>query len=224
MKISNRIGIKANEKQSKEFLVRKQNKQKNLKTKENPEPLNKSDKNKQKESSQEQGEKTFLHSLGSKKESAKSQEISALTEKLRQMESDKLYLRAEFENFKKRSLEEKYMALRYEGEKFISNLATEVLDDLDRALSVSRKNKSLEDLQRGLEMIHKKTNKLLNRFGVEILDPTGKLFDPSYQEALNFVKNSKVPEDHVLETYRKAYKMHDKVIRPAQVIVAKKEE
>ncbi|MCY4321833.1 MAG: nucleotide exchange factor GrpE [Bdellovibrionaceae bacterium] len=151
----------------------------------------------------------------------KAQKTKKLIEKLKKVESDNLYLRAEFENFKKRSLEEKFRALRYEGEKFISTLATEVLDDLERALFVSKQNKSLEDLQKGLEMIHKKTNKLLNQFGVEVLDPTGKAFDPSCQEALSFVKTSKVPEDHVLETYKKAYKMHDKIIRPAQVIVAK---
>ena len=160
----------------------------------------------------------------SKKPEFQKEQISALTEKLKQAESDNLYLRAEFENFKKKNLEEKFRSLRYEGEKFISSLATEVLDDLDRALSVSRESKSLEDLQKGLEMIHKKTEKLLQRFGVTVLDPKGKLFDPSYQEALNFVKSSKMPEDYVVETYKKAYKMHDKVIRPAQVVVSKKDK
>ena len=175
------------------------------------------------ESGEDQEEKTSIFksakSLGNR-----NQEISALTDKLKQAESDNLYLRAEFENFKKRSLEEKYRALQYEGEKFISSLATEVLDDLERALSASQENRSLEDLQKGLEIIHKKTIKLLNRFGVEILDPTGKIFDPSYQEALSFVRDSKFPEDYVAETFKKAYKMHDKVIRPAQVIVVKKEK
>ena len=200
----------------------KQSKQKTVKASENQsEFLNKLDEKNQKKSYQEVGEKTLLKPLDSKKKNARSQQIEDLTERLRQAESDNLYLRAEFENFKKRVLEEKYTALRYEGEKFISSLATEVLDDLDRALSVSRENKSLEDLQKGLEMIHKKINKLLSRFGVEILDPTGKAFDPSYQEALSFIKNSKVPEDYVVETYKKAYKMHDKVIRLAQVVVAK---
>ena len=173
---------------------------------------------------QEQGSKRKKSDSGLDEKEAKKQQIEILAEKLQQAESDNLYLRAEFENFKKRALQEQYKALRYEGESFISSLATEVLDDLDRALAVSRENNSLADLQKGLEMIHKKTNKLLNRFGVEILDPTGKAFDPASQEALNFVKSSQVPEDHVLETYKKAYKMHEKIIRPAQVVVAKKEE
>ncbi|MDE0092810.1 MAG: nucleotide exchange factor GrpE, partial [Oligoflexia bacterium] len=132
-----------------------------------------------------EGEDASFQSLDLKKKDEKNQQIEGLTEKLKQAESDNLYLRAEFENFKKRALEEKLALLRYEGERFMSSLATEVLDDLDRALSASKENKSLEDLKKGLEMIHRKANKLLNRFGVEIVDPTGKVFDPSYQEALN---------------------------------------
>lgn len=168
-------------------------------------------------------EKSSISQSSKKKEDQKGQ-IAILEEKLKQAESESLYLRAEFENFKKKSLEEKFKAFRYEGEKFISSLATEVLDDLDRALLAGRDNKSLEDLQKGLEIIHKKVGRLLEQFGVKVLDPTGKAFDPSYQEALNFVKDSKIQEDYVVETYKKAYKMHDKVIRPAQVIVAKSEK
>ena len=201
--------------------MRKQNKQDKVKVSAKlAEPL-KSLNQAKIEKSKKMGQDSSSQILDSKEKDDKTKQIEALAEKLRQADSDNLYLRAEFENFKKRSLEEKYKALRYEGEKFISSLATEVLDDLDRALSASRANKPLEDLQKGLEMIHKKIDKLLNRFGVVVLDPTGKIFDPSYQEALNFIKNSKIPEDHVVETYKKAYKMHDRVIRPAQVIVAK---
>lgn len=200
--------------------MKKTNQKKKIKSSEKLSQLNDQKEKTVKESDQSK-EKASIKSLNLK--DIKTQQIKDLTEKLKQAESDNLYLRAEFENFKKRSLEEKYRALHYEGEKFISSLATEVLDDLDRALFVSKQNKSLEDLQKGLEMIHKKTNKLLRQFGVEVLDPTGQAFDPSCQEALNFVKSSKVPEDHVLETYKKIYKMHDKVIRPAQVIVAKEE-
>ena len=51
----------------------------------------------------------------------------------------------------------------------------------------------------------------------------GKAFDPSYQEALSHIKTSKVPEGYVAETVKKAYKLHGKVIRPAQVVLAKKD-
>ena len=137
-------------------------------------------------------------------------------------EKDFMYLRAEFENYKKRALEEKYRLIRYSGESFISELATEVLDDLDRALFASKAQKSVEDLQKGLDMVDKKLKKLFEKFGVSVLDPKGEDFDPSYQEALSYIEKEDVPEDQVLQTYKKAYKLYDKVIRPAQVLVSKK--
>ena len=151
-------------------------------------------------------------------------ELSSLNEKLKQALNDNLYLRAEFENFKKRSLEEKRQLIRYSGERFIFSLANEVLDDLDRAMCSVQKEQSFKNLKKGLEIIQKKLSQVLHSFGVEILDPTGMAFDPSYQEALSYVKTSKFPDGHVAETFKKAYKLHDKVIRPAQVILAKKEE
>lgn len=154
---------------------------------------------------------------------ARNKELSSLNEKLKQALNDNLYLRAEFENFKKRSAEETSQLIRYGGERFISSLANEVLDDLDRAMQSAQKEESFNNLKKGLEMIQQKLSKLLENFGVEILDPSGKAFDPSYQEALSYTKTSKVPDGHVAETFKKAYKLHDKVIRPAQVVLAKKE-
>ena len=97
-------------------------------------------------------------------------------QRLKQALEDNLYLRAEFENFKKRSLKEKSQLIRYSGEEFISALANEVLDDLDRALLSSLEKKSYEDLKKGLKMIHKKLSQVLTRFGVEVLDPLGQGF------------------------------------------------
>ena len=161
-----------------------------------------------------------------KKESSalSDKEQSALNEKLKQAVNDNLYLRAEFENFKKRSAKEKSQLIRYSGEQLISTLADEVLDDLDRAIHSAEKEGSFENLKRGLDMIHKKLLQVLNRFGVEILDPTGEVFDPSHQEALSYIKTSQTPEGHVAKTFKKAYKLHDRVIRPAKVVLAKKEE
>lgn len=173
----------------------------------------------------------FLKSSGELKEDAakefkKKEELLKL--RAEKAEREFLYLRAEFENYKKRALEEKHGLIRYSGESFISELATEVLDDLERALFASQDQKTVdqktvEDLQKGLQMIDKKLKKLFEKFGVQVLDPKGEPFDPSYQEALSYVENSDLPEDQVVETYKKAYKLYDKVIRPAQVLVSKKD-
>ena len=132
-----------------------------------------------------------------------SKALSEANEKLKQALTDNLYLRAEFENFKKRTYEEKTRLIRYNGEHFIASLANEVLDDWERAVLSAQKEQSFENLQKGLEMIHKKLLQLLSNFGVEILDPSGKVFDPSYQEALSYIKTSQVPEGHVAEVVKK---------------------
>jgi len=137
-------------------------------------------------------------------------------------EKEFLFLRAEFENYKRRAREEKQALIKYSGEEFISALATEVLDDLERALLASFNEKqTVEDLQKGLQMIDKKLKKLFEQSGVKVLDPKGEAFDPSYQEALSYVEKPDLPEDQVVQTFKKAYKLHDKVIRPAQVVVSK---
>lgn len=144
-----------------------------------------------------------------------------LRKQLDQALSDNLYLRADFENFKKRTYEEKKQLLLYGGETLISALANEVLDDLDRAVFSAKEKESFENLKKGLDIIQKKLSQVLKNFGVEIIDPTGQEFDPSYQEAISHIRSSKVPEGCVAETFKKAYKLHDKVIRPAQVVLAK---
>ena len=172
------------------------------------------------------------HSLKEKTKSEETGEASHLSdddrasfnEKLKQALADNLYLRAEFENFKRRSAEERRQLIRYSGERLICSLANEVLDDLDRAMLSAEKEKSFKNLKKGLDMITTKLSQVLNSFGVKVVDPTGQAFDPSYQEALSHIKTSQFPEDHVAETFKKAYKLHDKVIRPAQVVLAKKEE
>ena len=185
--------------------------------------------------SKEESKKTLENSTensSSKKEeknSSKKLKVSAFLKKkeepyfeeYQKLKEEHLYLRAEFENYKRRALEEKRQFQLYEGEGFISDLAEEVLDDFERALASLKDNRSLTAMQKGLEMIHTKFKLLFKKYGVSSLDPQGQAFDPSYQEALSHVESSKFPEGYVLETYKKAYKLHDKVIRPAQVVVTK---
>ena len=149
--------------------------------------------------------------------------MKKLNEQLQEALKANLYLRADFENFKKRSYEEQAQLLRYGGERFIVSLADEVLDDLERALLSAQKKEDFKNLKAGLLIIQKKLSQLLEKFGILVVDPKGKVFDPSFQEALSYVNTSKTPEGHVVETFKKAYKLHDKLIRPAQVVVAKKE-
>ena len=65
---------------------------------------------------------------------------------------------------------------------------------------------------------------VLSRFGVEELDPTGEAFDPNMHNALSSEETSEVEPGHISTTFQKAYKLHEKIIRPAQVVVAKEPE
>ena len=143
-----------------------------------------------------------------------------LEEELKALESRYLYLKADFENYKKRALQERRELLRYGGEEFIRSLIDNVLDDFDRAYGDLRNTKSLENFKSGIDLIYKNLKKILNTFHVEALDPQGQPFDPNCHEALSRQPTNKVPKDHVLITFKKAYTLYEKLIRPAQVIVA----
>lgn len=145
-------------------------------------------------------------------------------EKIQALEKSLLYLKADFENYKKRTAKEKADLFRYGGEEFILALANEVLDDLDRAYENFNNTKSLESFKSGIDLIYKNLQKILNRFHIEASDPKGKPFDPRYHEALSRQPTDKIPKDHVLTTFRKAYTLHKKLIRPAQVVVTATEK
>ena len=143
-----------------------------------------------------------------------------LEEELRALQRSYLYLKADFENYKKQMLKERSELLRYGGEEFIRALITNVLDDFDRAYGDLRNTQSLEDFKSGIDLIYKNLQKTLNRFHVEAQDPQGQPFDPNCHEALSRQPTDKMPKDHVLITFKKAYTLYEKLIRPAQVIVA----
>lgn len=159
-----------------------------------------------------------------KTESVSEESEKLYEEKIQALEKSFMYLKADFENYKKRTMKEKMELIRYGGEEFILALANEVLDDLDRAYEDFQNTKSLESFKSGIDLIHKNLHTILNRFHIEANDPEGQPFDPRYHEALSRQPTSKMPKDHVLVTFKKAYTLYQKLIRPAQVIVATTEE
>lgn len=146
--------------------------------------------------------------------------ITSLEAQLAEVKKDYLYLKADFENYKKNVLKEKSDLIRYGGQRLVSSLADEVLDDFERAFQSSSGDQSLKNFKEGILLIHSKFRKVLKSFGVTVIDPAGQPFDPRYHEALSRQKSDEVPEGHVIVVIKKAYKLHDRLIRPAQVIVS----
>lgn len=125
-------------------------------------------------------------------------------------------LQADFENFRRRTRQEKEELLKYGAEGLICNLLP-VLDNLERALTASGDEASL---QKGVEMIFQQLKETLAGQGLEAICAVGTEFDPTKHQAVMQVPSAEHPDNHVVEEFQKGYLLKDKVIRPAMVKVA----
>ena len=131
---------------------------------------------------------------------------------------------ADFENFKKRAAREKQDALKFANESLIQKLIP-VLDNFDMALAAVQNGQTgaaSSSLQSGINMILQQFKSALTEAGLEEVDATGKPFDPNLHEAVSQQETAEVPEGHVVQQLRKGYKLRDRLLRPASVIIAKK--
>ena len=133
--------------------------------------------------------------------------------------SDKnIRLLAEFDNFKRRTQEERSNLLKYGGEGLVKALLP-ILDDLHRTLETDGKTKSRTIIE-GVELIMSKLDKTLEEHGIVIFDSVGQDFDPELHEALMGEKSDK-GENIILREFEKGYKYNDKILRHAKVVVSK---
>ena len=142
---------------------------------------------------------------------------SKLKAELEKSKSDYLYLLAEFDNYRRNAIKERSDLMKYGAEKFIRDFLG-VLDNFERALESDPKNEA--SFREGIQMIAGEMKNLLNKFGVEEVKAEGLAFDPNLHEALSSEPRSDMPAGHVARVFKKAYKLHDRLIRPAQVTVA----
>ena len=145
--------------------------------------------------------------------------IVAIQKELEKAKSDVLYLRAEFDNFRKRSIKERSDLIKYGNERVLVEFLN-VLDNLDRAMGFEVSKDNFDNFLRGVELISEEFKNLLGKHNVEEI-PSEKLpFDPNYHEALSSEPTSEIPPGYITRVFKKGYRLHDRVIRPAQVIVA----
>lgn len=134
------------------------------------------------------------------------------------------YLRAvaELENFKKRSARELSDHLRYSHEVILKELL-KVLDDFDRIIDHLPKEESLaiKGLIDGIQFVHRDFVNILEKFGLKTMGTKEKKFDPHFHEAISQVESENVQEGEIVETHRKGYLLHDRLLRPSAVTVAK---
>ena len=131
-----------------------------------------------------------------------------------------LRLSAEFDNYRKRTLKEKAELIKNGGEKAISAILP-ILDDLERALANMQKLDDIQAMYDGIDLIHQKFLKALSQEGLQKMEPVGEAFDTDFHEAIALVP---APEEaqkgKVLDCVQTGYKLNDKVIRHAKVVVA----
>ena len=131
-----------------------------------------------------------------------------------------LRLSAEFDNYRKRTLKEKAELIKNGGEKAISAIFP-VLDDLERALENMKKADNVEAMYEGIELIYQKFLKSLGQEGLEKMEPIGEVFDTDFHEAVALIPaQEESQKGKVLDCVQTGYKLHDKVIRHAKVVVA----
>lgn len=147
----------------------------------------------------------------------KIEELQALAEKHK---NDFLYLRAEFDNYKKHVIKERSDALKYGAERVIHDLLG-VLDNFERALENKPTPENIGHFVKGVEMTAQELRTTLQKHGVAEVPCKGVAFDPAVHEALSSEETTEVPAGFISRVFKKSYKLHDKLIRPAQVVVAK---
>jgi molecular chaperone GrpE len=131
-----------------------------------------------------------------------------------------LRLAADMENLKKRQERERADLLQFANEHLVKELLP-VVDNLERALDHGRQLQAPKALLDGIEMVHHGFVKALDRFGVTAHDSLGQQFDPAFHNAMMQEAAPEAPDGSVIKELQKGYLMHQRLLRPAMVVVAR---
>ncbi|MBI4379555.1 MAG: nucleotide exchange factor GrpE [Nitrospinae bacterium] len=156
-------------------------------------------------------------------------EIDELKKQLQEKEKEAndtlnrlLRVRADFDNYQKRISKERREFEKFAGEELIRELLP-VMDNLERAMNSSRGTGEVAPLVKGLEMTVQQFKGMLKDAGLIEIKSIGEVFDPSRHEAIKLITSHDTKDNTIVEEYEKGYSLHDKVIRPSKVAVAKNE-
>ena len=167
--------------------------------------------------------KNGLFSKKNHKDKNKIQELEAEIEKLKAEKAELndrfLRLYSEFDNYKKRANKEKLDILSTASEKVIVNLLP-VIDDFERAIAANEKVEDIKAIKDGFVLIYNKLIQLLKRFDVEEIQAKGEEFNTDFHEAVtHFPTEKEEDKGKVIDVTEKGYKLKEKVIRYAKVVV-----
>jgi len=148
-------------------------------------------------------------------------ELAVARQDVEAAEEAMLRMQADVENLRKRLLREHEKSRKRTLEQFMIDLLP-VRDSLERGLLAADQRTSVEALKEGKQLIMKMLIKVMGDHGLETIDPEGEAFDPELHEAMSTMPSPDHEENTVIDVIEKGYKLHDRLIRPAKVVVTRK--
>ena len=161
--------------------------------------------------------------LSEKNESEEESKLNELSEKYNELNNRYLRLAADFDNFRKRTIQEKEELSKFTSCQILKEIAG-VLDTFDRASEQLKDIEECKTVKEGYEIAYKQLIDTLKKIGMEEIECIGKDFNPNEHEAITQIPTDEFEADKVAVVAKKGYKLADKIIRPALVGVAIKKE
>ena len=146
--------------------------------------------------------------------------LNQMEQKVEKEKKEYLFLMAEFDNFRKRTLRERTELVKTAAEKALRGLLP-IVDDFERGLDAIKDTSDAESVKEGMQLIYNKLIKYLAENGVKAMDTTGAPFDAELHEAVAMIPASNDEEKGIIrDTIAKGYMLNDHVLRHAKVVVA----
>ncbi len=149
-------------------------------------------------------------------------EVEALQGEIASWKERYLRTLADFDNYRKAQEQRWKLAVDTANERLIRDLLV-VLDHFEQALQAMDGAADVEAVRRGVEMIYRQLQNLLEKEGLERVDAKG-LFDPSFHEALDVVEREDLPDGAIVDVLQPGYRLKGKLLRPARVRVNRRKE
>ncbi|MFD2618256.1 nucleotide exchange factor GrpE [Terrilactibacillus laevilacticus] len=146
-------------------------------------------------------------------------QIENLAKEKEELNSRFLRAQADFENFKRRSNEEKIQARKFRSQDLVTEVLP-VIDNFQRALSVKVESADAENLKQGMEMVLRQLQEALKKEGVEEIEAANQPFDPNLHQAVMQVESSEHESNIIVEVLQAGYTLNGRVVRPAMVKVS----
>ena len=151
-----------------------------------------------------------------------SDELTVLKNELEKVNNQYIRMAADFDNYRKRQMQEREALLKYGAEDTLKKLI-EALDNIDRAMSAAGDSDDIETVRESYKMGFLQMYDVLKKIGLEVIETKDMDFDPNFHDAVMQTPTNEYPEHRIIAELQKGYKLGEKVLRPALVNVAASE-